>query len=137
MHSACNHLLLYNRPFSESHQFGVSLRNSSANIWKGFTWNQRQISKNFCHFDIQFTQYVFSPDLTWVRQISNDFARSRVAFFRGCFVCVWHCHVCQTSSQKDHCMSFYLNAIADKWKGYSVLLSLWLQHPTKYSTFVQ
>lgn len=145
MHSACNHLLLYtcNRPFSESHQFGVSLRNSSANIWKrsdaGIHVKSKADFKNFLSlwFDIQFTQYVFSPDLTWVRQISNDFARSRVAFFRGCFVCVWHCHVCQTSSQRDHCMSFYLNAIADKWKGYSVLLSLWLQHPTKYSTFVQ
>lgn len=143
MHSACNHLLLYNRPFSENHQFGVSLRNSSANIWKrsvtGIHVKSKADFKKFLSlwFDIQFTQYVFSPDLTWVRQISNDFARSRVAFFRGCFVCVWHCHVCQTSSQKDHCMSFYLNAIADKWKGYSVLLSLWLQHPTKYSTFVQ
>lgn len=55
----------------------------------------------------------FARSRTRVRQISNDFARSHVAFFRGCFVCVWHCHVCQTSSQKDHCMSFYLNAIAD------------------------
>lgn len=114
MHSACNHLLLYNRPFSENHQFGVSLRNSSANIWKrsdaGIHVKSKADFKKFLSlwFDIQFTQYVFSPDPTWVRQISNAFARSRIAFFRGCFVCVWHCHVCQTSSQKDHCMSFYL-----------------------------
>lgn len=37
----------------------------------------------------------FARSRTRVRQISNDFARSHVAFFRGCFVCVWHCHVCQ------------------------------------------
>lgn len=94
MHSACNHLLLYNRPFSKSHQFGVSLRNSSANIWKrsvaGIHVKSKADFKNFLSlwFDIQFTQYVLSPDLTWVRQISNDFARSRVAFFRD-VLCVF------------------------------------------------
>lgn len=74
----------------------------------GFSWIQRQILKIFCHFDIQFTLYVLSPDLTWVRQISSEFARTFWLSLGGMFVCVWHYHKCRTSSQKDHCMVCFL-----------------------------
>lgn len=96
MHSACNHLFWYNMPFSESHQFVVSLWTSSANIWwkrsvAGILVNSKaDFKKNSVTLIIiQFTLYVLSPDLnTWVRQFSSDFARSRVTFLGGFCMCL-------------------------------------------------
>lgn len=95
MHSACNHLLWYNMPFSESHQFVVSLWTSSANIWwkrsvAGILVNSKADFKrnSVTLIIIQFTLYVLSPDLTWVRQISSDLARSRVTFLGGFCMCL-------------------------------------------------
>lgn len=144
MHSACNHLLWYNMPFSESHQFVVSLWTSSANIWwkrsvAGILVNSKaDFKKNSVTLIIiQFTLYVLSPDLTWVRQISSDFARSRVTFLGGFCMCLALSRMPDILSERPlHVFLLKCNCRISG-KDYSFSLSLWLQHPTKYSTFIQ